>query len=136
MRGLSRVDDAYFAMLRRARSAYARGELAEYLWNDRSVRTTRSGRVIILQIEAERAEKLLRDRRSEVEDVLRRVHDDERPDHVFVNVVDLETAQNVLLSIYPETTALLANRLGLQFSPDGIARPDRLLLRKQIGPLL
>lgn len=133
---LSGVDDGYFAMLRRARSAYAPGELAEYLWNDRSVRTTQSSHVIILQIEAEQAEKLLHDRRSEVEGVLTRVHDEERPDHVFVNVVDLETARNVLFSIYPETTALLSNRLGLRFSPDGIARPDRLLLRKQISPLL
>lgn len=136
LRQLSRVNTAYFALLQRARSAYAPAELAEYLWNDRSVRTTQSGRVTILQIEAEQAEKLLHDRRSEVEGVVTRVHDEERPDHVFVNIVDLETARNMLFSKYPETTELLSNRLGLRFDSGGIARPDHLLLRKQIAPLL
>ncbi len=132
---IAAVGTEYLRLLREARSQYAPGELAAYLWNDRSVRETRSKKVTILQIEAEHAEQLFRERRVEIDQVLARVRAEDPIDHAFLNVIDLGTGENFVYVDDPDTARLVSKRLHIRIE-QGIGRLPSLLLRKQISPLL
>lgn len=136
LRGVARVGDEYLATLRRARSTFGPGELRETLENDAVVKETPSGRTVILQLEAEDAESILRDRKDEILAAFSWARQSEQATHVFLNAIDLRTARNTLFTPDRATQVFLTRALSIPFSNDGLGHSAALLLRKEITPRL
>ena len=92
-------------------------------------------KVGIAQLEIIGAQDLITERENEIIEILNRLKKSMDLDLVFLNAIDLESAQSVLLAQDTYTKELLAKIFKVRFEKDNVELP-RLFMRKQIVPLL
>jgi inorganic pyrophosphatase/exopolyphosphatase len=57
-------------------------------------------------------------------------------EYVFLTVADIKNGYNIFVAIDEKTKIILNKSMGLSFNNNGIAKNNKLFLRKQILPLL
>lgn len=95
-----------------------------------------SGKLAIVQIEGFDLDNLVCDKKDEIKDILTKLKNESGLDYIFLTAADIKNAYNIFVAIDENTKLLLSRVLGLSFDDNGIARNTKLLLRKQIFPLL
>jgi len=95
-----------------------------------------NGKLGIAQIEGFDFENLINIQKEQISDVLKKIKDENQLNYIFLTAADIKNGYNIFLVIDEITKRLLAGRMGLIFNADNVARNSKLLLRKQILPLI
>ncbi|MFA5184011.1 MAG: DHHA2 domain-containing protein [Patescibacteria group bacterium] len=125
----------YWRELFIAKSDLAGDKLAARIHGDFAWFVLGDKRAGIAQLEIIGAAELIRERNTEIEAVLNQLKADHNLDYIFQNTIDLEQGRNFFIAPDSQTQNLLAQVLSVNFSGT-LAIGDRLLMRKQIVPLL
>ncbi|MEK6959917.1 MAG: DHHA2 domain-containing protein [Nanoarchaeota archaeon] len=96
----------------------------------------KNGKILgISQIEMVGARELVKTRAAEIMVILDELARRESTGITFLTIADVGEGINVLVTPFPDTLSLLEKALGVRFE-DGIAVLNKLLLRKEIAPMV
>jgi len=96
----------------------------------------KNGKILgISQIEMIGARELVKARSAEILDSLAGLARREHTEITFLTIADVGEGINMFMTPYPETQSLLENVFGVRFE-DGVAVLNKLLLRKEIAPMV
>ncbi|MFZ4648433.1 MAG: DHH family phosphoesterase [Patescibacteria group bacterium] len=90
----------------------------------------------IAQLEGYDLEILINERLGEIKEILACQKVKNALDRVFLTACDINRGYNIFVALEPETEMMLAKALNVSFDNNGVAKNDKLILRKQILPLL
>ncbi|MFA6514438.1 MAG: DHH family phosphoesterase [Patescibacteria group bacterium] len=90
----------------------------------------------IAQLEGFNLNKIVEKKIEEIKTVLIELKEKYQLKYIFLNAADIKKNYNIFVAIDEETRALLSASLTLTFNENQIAKNNKLLLRKQILPLL
>jgi inorganic pyrophosphatase/exopolyphosphatase len=90
----------------------------------------------IAQLEGFDLEYLVNKQQLEISAVLAKLKHQHNLQFIFLTAADINQGYNIFVVIDEESKLLLAKSMNLKFNDEGIAKNDKLLLRKQILPLL
>lgn len=97
---------------------------------------TFDGGLGIAQIEGFDLEYLVTKQREEISKALTKLKAEHNLKYIFLTAADINKGYNVFVAIDEDSKQLLSKSMTLVFNEEGIAKNDKLLLRKQILPLL
>ena len=95
-----------------------------------------NGGLGIAQLESFDLAVIVESRLIEIKDILKNLKKDHSFNHIFLTAADIKNAYNIFVVIDDATQSLLAEKLELVFDDRGVAKNNKLMLRKQILPLL
>ncbi|MCU0680184.1 MAG: DHH family phosphoesterase [Planctomycetes bacterium] len=116
------------------KTEYLKNNLSEVIKDDFKVFNF-PGNFGIAQIEGYDLDNLLIVKREELIIILQELKKKNNLDHIFLTAADINNSYNIFLAIDKNTEKILKTKMNLVFN-SGIARNSKLLLRKQIVPLL
>lgn len=116
-----------------AKSDLAGSKLSTVLESDAATKVFGKVTLVLFQLEIVGVEQLLRDRRDEVIEVMRRVATDAGATHVLLNALDILAGTTTVFAPDAASAALVEAALGRPMT-DGLSMVDGLILRKQIVP--
>lgn len=90
----------------------------------------------IAQLEGFNMAEIVDSKLTEIKAILNRLKEKHSLKLIFLTVADIKASHNIFVVVDDETRNLLTKSLGLVFDGEGRAENDKLLLRKQIIPLL
>lgn len=120
----------------RHKTEYIKNNYATVMPDDFKMFDYRGQKLGIAQLEGYDLSNLLNDQTNSIKDVLHELKNKHNLDFIFLTVADIKDGYNIFLTIDSQTQNLLSKKLSLQFNGQGLAKNSRLLLRKQILPLL
>ena len=118
-----------------SKTTYINENLEEVLRDDFKI-FDYSGKLGIAQIEGFDLNDLVNKKRTEINQILEKLKKENNLDYIFLTAADINNNQNIFLVIDKNSQNLLEKKLALTFNSNNIAQNPRLLLRKQILPLL
>ena len=89
----------------------------------------------VAQLEGFDMFKIITEHYSYIKGILDSVRNEFKLDKVFLTAADIRNGYNIFLAINNETAELLTDKMNIEFDVKGIAKSDRLYLRKQILPM-
>ncbi|MCX6795147.1 MAG: DHH family phosphoesterase [Candidatus Falkowbacteria bacterium] len=95
-----------------------------------------TGSLGIAQLEGFDLDDLVATRLVEIKSILARLQIENDTRRIFLNACDLNRGHSIFVAPGKDTELMLAKALNVSFDTNGVARNDRLILRKQILPLL
>lgn len=117
------------------KSEYISNNLEEVIRDDFKI-FNHHGKLGIAQIEGFDLADLLERRRDDLINILKRMKEEHDLEIIFLTAADINNNRNIFLVIDDYSKSLLEEKLGLLFNSNNIAENSKLLLRKQILPLL
>ena len=90
----------------------------------------------IAQLEGVDLEKLIIKNEKSIKDILLTLKVEYNLDYVFLTAPDIKNGYNIFVVIDNKTELLLSKSMQLSFNENGIAKNNKLYLRKQILPIL
>lgn len=129
------LPDNFWNELFVAKSDLSGSKLRERIEGDFAWFAFTDKKVGIAQIEIIGAEKLIKERIEEINNVLEEIKQDMGLDYVFQNIIELELECNYFISTDLKTQKLLEKVLNIKFI-EVVAKRPNLIMRKQIVPLI
>jgi manganese-dependent inorganic pyrophosphatase len=90
----------------------------------------------IAQLEGFNLNDIVNKKHKKIELVLNKLKEKHNLKYIFLTAADIKNSYNIFVTIDEDTRLLLAKSMNLVFNEKGIAKNHKLLLRKQIMPLL
>jgi manganese-dependent inorganic pyrophosphatase len=90
----------------------------------------------VAQLEGFNLEKVVNIKVKEIKEILQKIVKTNNLEYVFLTVADIKNGYNIFVAIDEKTKIILNKSMGLSFNNNGIAKNNKLFLRKQILPLL
>lgn len=90
----------------------------------------------VAQLEGFNLVDIVGDKLIEIKNILRKLKEENNLRYIFLTCADIRNNYNVFVISDEDTKMLLSKSLGLIFNEQGIAKNTKLILRKQIVPLL
>lgn len=118
-----------------AKSDLAGPKLKAAIYNDLAKREFHGKTIAFSQLEILDSDKLIRERRPEIYQILAEIAKADSPDFCFLNIVDLGTGHTYFLTHNQESTDLLSDSVHLAFI-DRLSKAHRPILRKEVFPLI
>jgi len=115
------------------KTEYISKNLVECIKND--FKSFESG-LGIAQLEGPNLDKLIGERSAEIRKILLVIKNELKLKHVFLTAADTKNAYNIFIAADDGTKKFLSESLSLLFDKNGIAKNNKLYLRKQIVPML
>lgn len=109
--------------------------IREVLLSDFKIFDLGSKKVSIAQLEILDTNDYLKNNLVEIKRVLQEIKEERQLDYLFLNFVDLNKGINIFVAADQGTQELISQVLGIKFE-NSIACSDKMLLRKQIYPLI
>jgi inorganic pyrophosphatase/exopolyphosphatase len=94
------------------------------------------GSLGIAQIEGFDFENLINNKIGDIKRILEKLRMEHALRYIFLNAPDIENGYNYFVVPDNQTKELLGESMGLSFTENGVAQNTKLLLRKQILPLI
>lgn len=117
------------------KSEYIENNLQECIFIDFKIFPAQNN-LGIAQLEAFDLNAIVKEKLPEIKEILNGLKNHHDLNCLFLTAADLKNGYNIFLTIDEPSEALLSKALGLSFNKEGIAKNNKLLLRKQILPLL
>lgn len=118
-----------------AKSDLSGAKLRQTIYNDLTIREFHGKKVAFSQLEILNSDKLVKERRAEIYEILNEIAKTNSPDFCFLNIVDLGTGHTYFLTHNQEATDLLSDSVHLAFI-DRLSKAHRPILRKEVLPLI
>jgi inorganic pyrophosphatase/exopolyphosphatase len=126
--GLSIPDDLIDDMFR-YKTEYIENNLEEVINSDFKIFNDGLG---IAQLEGFDLDIIISNKFSEIASILQKIKEKNNLVYIFLTAADIKNGYNIFLTIDENTQNLLSKLDGLSFEKTGIAKNNKLLLRKQI----
>lgn len=97
---------------------------------------TFDGGLGIAQLEGFDLQNLIGDKIENIKEVLKKIKEKHNLEYIFLTAADIKNGYNIFVAIDEKTQSLLSQSIDLSFDDQGTAKNDKLLLRKQLLPLL
>lgn len=115
------------------KTEYASSNLEEVINGDFK---TFDGGLGIAQLEGVDLQGLVADKIENIKEILKKIKEKLNLKYIFLTAADIKNGHNVFVAIDEKTLSLLSDSIGLSFDDRGIAKNNKLYLRKQLLPLL
>lgn len=122
------IDDMF-----KYKTEYIKNNLEECINND--FKDFNNG-LSIAQLEGFNLVDIVNDKLDEIKEILGKLKAKYNLKYIFLTAADLKNNHNIFVVIDEDTKLLLSKALGFSFDERGIAKNNKLILRKQIMPLL
>ena len=127
------VSPEFISEMFRYKTEYIINNLEEVITNDFK---TFTGGLGIAQFEGFDLEYIINNKIQDIKSVLKMLKEEHKLQHIFLSAPDIKNSYNTFVTVDEETKLLLESTLSLSFNEEGVAKNDKLFLRKQILPLL
>jgi manganese-dependent inorganic pyrophosphatase len=117
------------------KSEYIKNNLPECIFSDFKNFPAQNN-LGIAQLETFDLDTIIKEKLSEIKEILSELKNNYGSNYIFLTAADLKNGYNIFVTIDEPSETLLSQSLGLSFNKEGTAKNKKLLLRKQILPLL
>ncbi|MFA6995129.1 MAG: DHHA2 domain-containing protein [Patescibacteria group bacterium] len=97
---------------------------------------TFDGGLGVAQLEGFDLQNLIGDKIENIKEILKKIKEKFNLEYIFLTAADIKNEYNIFVVIDKKTNSLLSKSIGLSFNDKGVAKNNKLFLRKQLLPLL
>ncbi len=90
----------------------------------------------IAQLEGFDMFKVIMEHHDQIKNILNSLKNKFKLERIFLTAADIKNGHNIFLAIGDATTKLLSNKMNIEFDTNGVAKSEKLYLRKQILPMI